>query len=85
MEILQAVLLSGIGCPGLAAVKQGVEDAHQVDLDFGVLGQLIVVPHSLAQLGHDDSSFANVLVNFFVKRQVVGHSGAKVSKLVGDF
>ena len=57
----------------------------QVDLDFGVLGQLIVVPHSLAQLGHDDSSFANVLVNFFVKRQVFGHSGAKVSKLVGDF
>ena len=48
VETLQAVLLSGIGCPGLAAVKQDAEDARQVVLDFGVLGQLIVVPHSLA-------------------------------------
>ena len=52
VETLQAILLSGIGCPGLAAVKQGAEDARQLDLDFGVLGQLIVVPHSLAQLGY---------------------------------
>ena len=74
VETLQAVLLSGIGCPGHAAVKQGAEDARHLELDFDVLGQLIVVPHSLAQLGHDDSSFVNALVNFFVRLLVTVES-----------
>ena len=82
VKTLQTVLLSGIGCPGLAAVKQAAEDARHLELDFGVLGQLIVVPHSLAQLGQYDSSFVNALVNFFVRLLVTVESSTSSPVLI---
>ena len=48
MECIELLFLSGSQGPGLAAVQEGAEDAGSLDMDFGVLTQLAVGPHSLS-------------------------------------
>ena len=36
MKAFQAVLLSGVRCPGLTAIQQGAEDIRLIYLEFGV-------------------------------------------------
>ena len=57
VEPVDPLLLPGIGCPGLAAVQEGGQDASLVDEKFGLLTQQTVAPHLLVEFGHDTGGF----------------------------
>ena len=44
---------------GLTAVQQRAQNIGSVDLDFGILRQLLVGPYSLGQAGNGSSSLAD--------------------------
>ena len=47
---------------GLAPVQQRAQNIGSVDLDFGILRQLLVGPYSLGQARNGSSSLADALV-----------------------
>ena len=67
VEAFQAVLLSSVGCQRLTVVQQGAKDACLIHLKFAVQGQLVVFPHSLAQLRHDCSGLSDAFVDLGIK------------------
>ena len=53
MESVESALLSGIGCPQLAAVKESRQDTSLIDTHLGPFAQQVISPHSLVEFGHD--------------------------------
>ena len=56
VETVESPLLSGIGHPRLAAIKEGRQDTSLVDAHLGPFAQQVIAPHSLVEFGHDNSS-----------------------------
>ena len=53
------VLLSGIGRPRLAPIKESRKDTSLVDAHLGPFTQQVIAPHSLVEFGHDSSCFGD--------------------------
>ena len=59
VELVESPLLSGIGCPRLAAIKESRQDTSLVDAHLGPFAQQVIAPHSLVEFGHDSSCFGD--------------------------
>ena len=55
LESVESPLLSGIGRPRLAAIKESQQDASLVDTHLGPFAQQVIAPHLLVEFGHDSS------------------------------
>ena len=51
------LLLSGLCCPRLAAIKESRQDTSLVVAHLGPFAQQVIAPHSLVEFGHDSSCF----------------------------
>ena len=54
MEVIESLLLSGIGRPRLAAIKES--------------GHKVVAPHSLVEFGHDSNCFGDPAADLSIKQ-----------------
>ena len=70
--------------PWFTAIQQGSEETHLLHLQFGVQGQLVIAPYSLAQFGQI-ISFSYTLVDFPVEQQGTGDGRAQISEVVCAF
>ena len=59
VESVESPLLSGIGRPRLAAIKESWQDISLVDAHLGPFAHQVIAPHSLVEFGHDSSCFGD--------------------------
>ena len=78
VDYIEFLFLSDSQGPRFSATKEGDEDAGSAYLDFGVLCQLSVGPHSLCQSGYGRGCFSDALVELCVEREGVRDGGTQV-------
>ena len=59
VESIESPLLSGIGHPRLAAIKESQQDTSLVDAHLGPFAQQVLASHSHVEFGHDSSCFGD--------------------------
>ena len=70
MESVESSLLSGIGRPRLAAIKESRQDTSLVDAHLGPYAQQVVAPHSLVDFGRDSSCFGDPEADITIYRSL---------------
>ena len=78
VECMKLLFLLGSQGPELIAIQEGAEGTGSVDLDFGVLSQLVISPFSLCQTGHGRSCFADALVDLHVESEEIRDGGSQI-------
>ena len=68
MEVIESLLLSGIGRPRLAAIKESGQDTSLIDSHLGPFAQQVVAPHSLVEFGHDSNCFGDPAADLSIKQ-----------------
>ena len=84
MERIKLLFLSGSQGQLLTAVQESADGTGSVDLDFGVLSQLVVGPYSLCQTGRGLSCFADALVDLHVESKGIRDSGSQVDEVMDN-
>ena len=80
VECVESLLLSGIGRPRLAAIKDRRQDTSLVDAKFGPFAQQVIAPHSLVEFEHDSSCFDDPAADLSIERSRTSHGGAHVGE-----
>ena len=68
VESVESLLLSGIGRPRLAAIKESRQGTSLVDAHLGPFAPQVIAPHSLVEFGHDSSCFGNPAADLSIDR-----------------
>ena len=68
VESVESPLLSGIGRPRLAAIKESRQDTSLVDAHLGPFAQQVIAPHSLVEFGHDSSCFGDPAADLSIEQ-----------------
>ena len=68
VESVESPLLSGIGRPRLAAIKESRQNTSLVDAHHGPFAQQVIDRQSRVEFGHDSSCFDDPAADLSIER-----------------